>query len=158
MEHRAGRGVWVLIEGHVLPGVASLVHQGQHPLTHAIQRAVVVGDMHGDSAAPAHFQRLAEGVQELVTQGVAGVGHVKAAKLPDGLTNGHQLVSVAKRPRRVGQTGRETERAIPHTLAGQVLHPSQFIGCGRPVFPAHGLYSYGGVGHHIYDVAGGVPV
>ena len=62
MEDGAGGGIGVLVEGYVNPGVTSFVDQANHPLAHAVYRAVKVGDVHRNAATLSDLYRLAERV------------------------------------------------------------------------------------------------
>ena len=153
VEHGAGRGIGILVEGYVHPRLAALVHQVQHLLPHAVHRTVVMGQMHRHPAAAPDIDGLSEGVQQPVAQGIPGVRNVKAAHVSDGVTDRNQLVGVAVGPRRVGQPGGEAKRAVTHPLLGQLLHASQLGLGGQTVFPAHGLDPDGCVGNEVDHVA-----
>ena len=62
MEDGAGGGIGVLVEGYVNSGVTSFVDQANHPLAHAVHRAVKVGDVHRNAATLSDLYRLAERV------------------------------------------------------------------------------------------------
>ena len=151
-------GIGILVEGDVHARISAFVHQRHHPLAHAVHRVVVVGDVHRHAAAPPHGYRLAEGVQQPVSQGIAGVAHIEAAQVGYGLAHRHQFVGVAVGSRRIGQAGGEAECAVLHGLAGQLAHPGQFRPGGQPVVPAHSLHPNGGVRGHEGHVAGHPPV
>ena len=158
MQDGAGGGIGILVEGHIDSGVPSLVHQVDHLLSHAVDGAVKVGNVYRHAAPLADLNGLPERIKQLVAFGVAGVGNVEPAQVRYRFTDRHQLAGVAVGAGRVGQTGGKPEGPVLHALTGQFLHPGQLRRCGRPVLPAHGLDSDGGVGHHERHVAGGAAV
>ena len=147
-------GVGILVKGDVHAGVAALIYQGHHPLAHAVHRVVVVGDVDRDTAAPSDGDSLTEGVEEFVAQRVAGVAHVEATQVGDGLAHRHQFVGVAVCARRVGQAGGEAECAVLHRFTGQLPHPGQFQLSGQAVVPAHCFNTDSCMGSHESHITG----
>ena len=158
MQDGAGRRVRILVVGDILAAIEGLVHQRRHLLSQPGHGAVVVRNVNGRPGTPPDFQRLAEGIQQPVAQGVAGVGAVKAALLGGHAGDGGQLVGVAVGAGGVGEAGGESESAVAHPLAGQLPHRVQLGGGGQPGRPAHGGHPDGGVRHEVQDIAGGVAV
>ena len=68
---------------------------------------------------------------------VAVVRRVVAAVLADDLEQRDDLVVVGVHPRRVGQAGREADRALLERLGQQPLHVRELVGGGRAVVGAH---------------------
>ena len=158
MKQGAGGSIGVLVERNVHTGVAALVHQVQHPLAHAVNGAVVVGQVYRHTAAAADLHGLSEGVQQAVAQGVAGVGHVEPAVFAHRLRHRHQFIGVAVGAGGIGQPGGESECPVAHTLSGQVLHSRQFLGRWQPVLPAHCFNPDGRVRNEVDHVAGSLAV
>ena len=158
MKDSAGSRVGILVEGHVKPGIAALVHQVDHALSHAFHRAMVMGDMHRNAVPAPDLQRLTEWVQQPVSQGVPGMGNVNPPVLLDCPADRRQFAGVAVGPRRVGQPGREAEGPVAHPLYGQFLHPLQLRRSWQPGVPPHCLHPDRRVGHEVDHVAGNPPV
>ena len=68
---------------------------------------------------------------------VAVVGRVVAAVLAHDLEQRDDLVVVGVHPRRVGQPGRQPDRALLERLGQQPLHVGELVRRRRPVVVAH---------------------
>ena len=68
---------------------------------------------------------------------VAVVRRVEAAVLADDLEERDELVVVGVHPGRVGETGREPDRALLQRLGEQPLHVRELVVGRRPVVVAH---------------------
>ena len=86
------------------------------------------------------------------------MGAVESAFFRGHGGDGGQLVGIAVRAGRVGQTGGESERPVPHALAGEIAHGVQFGVGGQARRPTHGGDADGRMGYEVEHIAGGVAV
>ena len=131
----------VRVERDVEAFPAGRVDELEHPVGAAREGLAVVevGDVGRRVAEPPNLDRLAERVEEAVTERVPDVRVVEAA-VPAGLAGQlRQLAGVGVAPRRVVEPGAEPERAFLHAFLQQRLHARPGLRRRRDVLPADGL-------------------